>query len=192
MQKTKFILASASPRRFELLGELGIVPVVSPTDANEDIDEIISPEETVELLSRRKADAYTEELKDNEVLITADTVVALDNEILGKPRDRQDAIDMLISLSGKAHRVCTGVTVSTRYKTVTAHDTTHVTFRPMTREEIEAYVDTGDPMDKAGAYGIQGEAGKFVSKTDGSLNNVIGLPTELIQKLLINEFDIEF
>ena len=192
MQKTKFILASASPRRFELLGELGIVPVVSPTDANEDIDEIISPEDTVELLSRRKADAYTEELKDNEILITADTVVALDNEILGKPRDRQDAIDMLTSLSGRAHRVCTGVTVSTMYKTVTAHDTTYVTFRLMTREEIEAYVDTGDPMDKAGAYGIQGEAGKFVSKTDGSLNNVIGLPTELIQKLLTNEFDIEF
>lgn len=192
MKNTKFILASASPRRYELLGELGIVPIVCPTDADETITEKLSPEETVELLSKRKADAYTKELAEGEILITADTVVALGNEILGKPADREDAINMLSSLSDTEHIVCTGITLSSKDKSVTAHDTTTVSFREMSREETEAYVDTGDPMDKAGAYGIQGEAGKFVKSISGSLNNVIGLPTELIKIILSSEFDIKF
>ena len=192
MKNTKFILASASPRRFELLGELGITPVVCPTDADETIEEPIAPEETVELLSKRKAEAYTKELLENEILITADTVVALGNKILGKPADEADAIDMLTSLSDTEHIVCTGVTLVSKNKTVTTHDTTKVRFREMTEEEIKAYVDTGDPMDKAGSYGIQGEAGKFVEYISGSLNNVIGLPTELIENILKTEFDIKF
>lgn len=192
MQNTKFILASASPRRYELLGELGIIPAVAPTDADENVEENISPEDTVELLSRRKADAYPLPLNENEILISADTVVALENDILGKPRDRDDATAMLTSLSGRTHKVCTGVTLRNREKSITAHDSTSVTFRAMTEKEIADYVDSGDPMDKAGAYGIQGEAEKFVESTEGSLNNVIGLPTELIKNILINEFDIEF
>ncbi|MBR5515732.1 MAG: septum formation protein Maf [Clostridia bacterium] len=192
MKNTKFILASASPRRFELLGELGIIPSVCPTDADESITEPLSPAKTVELLSMRKAQAYKKVLSDNEILITADTVVALGNKILGKPKDKQDAIDMLSSLSDTNHTVCTGITLSSKNKTVTVHDMTTVCFRKMTTQEIVDYVETGDPLDKAGAYGIQGEAGKFVKEISGSLNNVIGLPTELVRKILSEEFNIKF
>ena len=192
MKNTKFILASASPRRFELLGELGIIPAVCPTDADETIKGSLTPTETVELLSKRKADAYNKPLEDNEILITADTVVALGNTILGKPVDYDDAVNMLTSLSDTKHIVCTGITLSSNKKTVTTHNVTTVSFREMTSEEIKAYVDTKDPMDKAGAYGIQGEAGKFVKEISGSLNNVIGLPTELIREILTKEFDIKF
>ncbi len=185
-----YILASASPRRRELLGELGITPTVCPTDADETIEEKVSPCRFVEILSKRKADAYKGELKDNDILIASDTVVALGDVILGKPVDRQDAFDMLKSLSGKAHSVFTGITVKSADKCITTHDETKVVFREMSDGEIWAYVDTGDPMDKAGSYGIQGEAGKFVSGIEGSLNNVIGLPTELLKEILTKEFDI--
>jgi len=185
-----YILASASPRRRELLGELGITPTVCPTDADETIEEKLSPNRFVEILSKRKADAYTKALAPNDILIASDTVVALGDKILGKPIDRQDAFDMLKSLSGKAHSVFTGITVKSIEKSVTTYDETKVHFREMTDTEIWEYVDSGDPMDKAGAYGIQGEAGKFVSAVDGSLNNVIGLPTELLKEILTKDFDI--
>ena len=186
----KYILASASPRRKELLGELDITPVVCPTDADETIEEKLTPDAFVEVLSKRKADAYTGELGEDDILIAADTVVALEDEILGKPTDPQNAFDMLRALSGNSHSVYTGITVKSKDKSITACDETKVIFREMTDEEIWTYVDSGDPMDKAGAYGIQGEAGKFVSAIDGSLNNVIGLPTELLKKILRNDFDI--
>lgn len=185
-----YILASASPRRKELLGELGIIPVVCPTDADETVEEKLAPDAFVKVLSKRKADAYTEKLGDDDILIAADTVVALGDEILGKPADRQNAFDMLRSLSGNSHSVYTGITLKSKNKTVTICDETKVIFRDMTDEEIWAYVNSGDPMDKAGAYGIQGEAGKFVSAVDGSLNNVIGLPTELLKEILTKDFDI--
>ena len=185
-----YILASASPRRRELLGELGIIPTVCPTDADETIEEKVSPCRFVEILSKRKADAYPKELDENDILIASDTVVALGDVILGKPKDRQDAFDMLKSLSGKVHSVFTGITVESREKTVTTHDETKVIFREMGDNEIWEYVDSGDPMDKAGSYGIQGEAGKFVSAIEGSLNNVIGLPTELLKKILTTEFNV--
>ena len=184
-----YILASASPRRKELLGELGITPTVCPTDADETIEEKLTPDKFVEALSKRKADAYTGELGEDDILIAADTVVALGDEILGKPTDPQNAFDMLKSLSGNAHSVYTGITVKSNKKSITACDETKVIFREMADTEIWKYVDSGDPMDKAGAYGIQGEAGKFVSAIDGSLNNVIGLPTELLKETLIKEFD---
>ncbi len=185
-----YILASASPRRKELLGELGIIPTVRPTDADETIEEKLTPDKFVEVLSRRKADAYTEELSGDDILIAADTVVALGDEILGKPTDAQNAFDMLRSLSGHTHSVYTGITVKSKIKSITAVDETKVVFREMTDDEIWEYIDSKDPMDKAGAYGIQGEAGKFVSSIDGSLNNVIGLPTELLKKILITEFNV--
>ena len=184
-----FILASASPRRRELLGELGITPTVCPTDADETIEEKVAPHRFVEILSKRKADAYKGELSADDILIASDTVVALGDVILGKPIDRKDAFDMLKSLSGKAHSVFTGITVKSADKCITTHDETKVYFREMTDGEIWAYVDTGDPMDKAGSYGIQGEAGKFVSGIEGSLNNVIGLPTELLKEILTKDFD---
>lgn len=186
-----YILASASPRRKELLGELGITPIVCPTDADETVEEKLAPDKFVEVLSKRKADAYITELDEKDILIAADTVVALGDEILGKPADPQNAFDMLKSLSGNSHSVFTGITVKSKDKSVTACDETKVIFRKMTDEEIWEYVDSGDPMDKAGAYGIQGEAGKFVSAVDGSMNNVIGLPTELLQDILTKEFDIQ-
>lgn len=185
-----YILASASPRRKELLGELGITPVVCPTDADETIEEKLTPDAFVKVLSKRKADAYTGELGEDDILIAADTVVALGDEILGKPTDPQNAFDMLKSLSGNSHNVYTGITVKNNKKTVTACGETKVIFREMTDTEIWEYVNSGDPMDKAGAYGIQGEAGRFVSAIDGSLNNVIGLPTELLKEIFIKEFDI--
>lgn len=185
-----YILASASPRRKELLGELGITPVVCPTDADETIEEKLTPDAFVKVLSKRKADAYSGELGDDDILIAADTVVALGDEILGKPIDPQNAFDMLKSLSGRSHSVYTGITVKTKTKSIIACAETRVIFREMTDKEIWEYVDSGDPMDKAGAYGIQGEAGKFVSAIDGSLNNVIGLPTELLKEIFIKEFDI--
>lgn len=185
-----FILASASPRRRELLGELGITPTVCPTDADERVEEKVSPSRFVEILSKRKADAYKKDLGAEDVLIASDTVVALGEVILGKPADRQDAFDMLKSLSGKVHSVFTGITVKSISKSVTTHDETKVCFKEMTDDEIWAYVDTGDCDDKAGAYGIQGEAGKFVSAIEGSLNNVIGLPTELLKEILIKDFNV--
>ncbi|MBR6513836.1 MAG: septum formation protein Maf [Clostridia bacterium] len=185
-----FILASASPRRRELLGELGITPRVCPTDADETIEEKVAPSRFVEILSKRKADAYTGDIGEDDILIASDTVVALGDIILGKPADRQDAFDMLKSLSGKAHSVFTGITVKSKEKSVTTHDETKVYFREMGDDEIWAYVDSGDPMDKAGSYGIQGEAGKFVSAIEGSLNNVIGLPTELLKEILTKDFNI--
>ncbi|MBQ3183229.1 MAG: septum formation protein Maf [Clostridia bacterium] len=185
-----YILASASPRRKELLGELGITPVVCPTDADETIEEKLTPDKFVEVLSKRKADAYTYELAEDDILVAADTVVALDDEILGKPTDPQNAFDMLKSLSGNSHSVYTGITVKSKDKSITACGETKVIFREMTDTEIWEYVNSGDPMDKAGAYGIQGEAGRFVSAIDGSLNNVIGLPTELLKEIFIKEFDI--
>lgn len=186
-----YILASASPRRKELLGELGITPAVCPTDADETIEEKLTPDKFVEVLSKRKADAYTGALTEDDILIAADTVVALGDEILGKPTDPQNAFDMLKSLSGRSHSVYTGITVKSKEKSITACGETKVIFREMTDTEIWEYVNSGDPMDKAGAYGIQGEAGKFVSAIDGSLNNVIGLPTELLQSILTKEFDIQ-
>ncbi len=185
-----YILASASPRRKELLGELGITPIVCPTDADETIEEKVSPCRFVEILSKRKADAYTGDIGEEDILIASDTVVALGDIILGKPTDRQDAFDMLKSLSGKAHSVFTGITVKSAGKAVTTHDETKVYFREMTDEEIWDYVNSGDCDDKAGSYGIQGEAGKFVSSIDGSLNNVIGLPTELLKEILTTEFNV--
>lgn len=185
-----YILASASPRRKELLGELGITPTVCPTDADETVEEKLTPDKFVKVLSKRKADAYLKELTEDDILIAADTVVALGDEILGKPTDPQNAFDMLRALSGNSHSVYTGITVKSKTKSITTVDETKVIFREMTDEEIWAYVNSGDPMDKAGAYGIQGEAGKFVSAIDGSLNNVIGLPTELLKEILIKEFNI--
>ena len=185
-----YILASASPRRKELLGELGITPTVCPTDADETVKEKLTPDKFVEVLSKRKADAYAGETGEDDIIIAADTVVALGDVILGKPADPQNAFDMLKSLSGRSHSVYTGVTVRSKDKSVTACGETKVIFREMTDDEIWEYVNSGDPMDKAGAYGIQGEAGKFVSAIDGSLNNVIGLPTELLKEIFIKEFDI--
>lgn len=183
----KIILASKSPRRRELLALLGYEFELAAARGKEIITKT-NPEEVVEELSRQKAmDVYqlymekNENIEDKEELLVigADTVVAIDGRILGKPKSRQEAFDMLKLLQGRTHEVYTGVTFAGNEQTVhvhSFHECTEVTFYPMEDAEIWAYVDTEDSMDKAGAYGIQSGAAKFVRAISGDYNNVVGLP----------------
>ena len=192
----KIILASASPRRLELLGQVGIVPEVEPSQVEEVITST-APEEVVMELSRQKAlDVAGKHAGEAAVVIGADTVVAVDGTILGKPRDRADAIRMIGMLQGRSHQVYTGVTVvfgdgtgeqePGADRAVTFYEKTEVHVYPMTQEEIAAYVDTGEPMDKAGGYGIQGLGGMLVEKIDGDYWNVVGLPAGRLKRELIS------
>lgn len=180
------LLASKSPRRRELLGMLDI-----PFETVEikDIDEIypsdLEKEEVPAFLSQLKARAYLSQLKKDDILITADTIVLLDGEIIGKPRDLDDAKKMLKKLSGKTHRVITGVSISTKTVTHTFSTVTEVEFALLSEEQINYYVDTYKPLDKAGAYGIQEWIGAVgVAGIKGSFYNVMGLPIhQLYQRL---------
>ncbi len=170
------ILASNSPRRRELLGQMGIkeFKIIAP-DVDESVEDGLSPAEIVEQLSLRKARAV-QALGADGLIIAADTVVALDGKVLGKPRDGADAFAMLSSLSGREHHVYTGVTVLQRGRAVTEHEETAVVFRALEPDEIRGYIATGEPMDKAGAYGIQGLGALLVSGIRGDYCNVVGLP----------------
>lgn len=159
----KLILASGSPRRSEILKNAGYEFVVKPSSADESLPDGILPEDAVKLLSERKADAAKIECSD--VVLSADTVVALGNRILGKPSDKAEAFSMLRSLSGKTHSVYTGVTIKSAEKKRVFAVKTDVLFYPLTDDEINAYIATGEPFDKAGAYGIQGRAAVFVEKS---------------------------
>lgn len=196
----QIILASASPRRKELLEQIGLEFEVCPAKGDEVITSTI-PEEVVQELSRQKAEEVAamvssykekhEELMTPQELIVigADTVVAMDGNILGKPLDEEDAVRMLSMLSGKTHSVYTGVTIvvvdeNNRAGELSFFEKTDVTMCPMTQEEIEWYVATKEPMDKAGAYGIQGKCAIFVKEIKGDYNNVVGLPvSHLYQEL---------
>ncbi len=182
------ILASASPRRHELLTAAGLVHTVLTSEADETLPAGIAPADAVEMLSARKAAAVLPLAPKDALVIAADTVVALDGEILGKPKDEADAIRMLTALSDREHHVYTGVTVTDGEKTVTAHACTAVRMRAIQPAEIAAYVRTGEPMDKAGAYGIQGRAALFVSGIKGDYANVVGLPLSLTGDILLREF----
>lgn len=185
----KIILASASPRRQELLSQVGLTFTVMPSDCEERVTSDV-PEEVVKELSLQKAQDVARKVAaagqpDGSaplLVIGADTVVSCDGRILGKPKSREDAVAMLTLLQGRAHRVYTGVTLlyqeqpGAEWETETFAVCTQVVFYPMTRAEIERYVDTGEPMDKAGAYGIQGKCAAFIEKIDGDYNNVVGLP----------------
>ncbi|MEE1442277.1 MAG: Maf family protein [Blautia sp.] len=181
------ILASASPRRRELLDMVGIPFSVCPSQGEEQIRGS-SPKEVVEELSEQKAREVFLKTSGEVLVIGADTVVAAEGNILGKPKNRKEAIQMLKKLQGASHEVYTGVTMLSRNENgeqqKTFHVMTAVEFYPMSEEEIESYVDTGEPMDKAGAYGIQGKAGIFVKEIRGDYNNVVGLPVaRLYQEL---------
>lgn len=174
----EIILASGSPRRKELLGNMGLrnFRIVKP-DFEEEGVQAPSPGALVETLSAGKAAATAEALNNEDALIiAADTVVALGDTVLGKPADRAHAIAMLTALSGKRHQVYTGVTVRRGEQAVTQHEVTSVTFRTLSPQEIENYVATGEPMDKAGAYGIQGFGSLLVQGIEGDYFNVMGLP----------------
>ncbi|MBO7196223.1 MAG: septum formation protein Maf [Clostridia bacterium] len=182
----KYILASKSPRRKELLGELIDNFEIITKEVDESLPGNIHPREGVEILAVRKGEAVASELENNCMVISSDTLVELGGVPLGKPADRADAISMLRMLSGKAHNVHTGVAVHFGGKCYSGVATTAVYFRDMTDAEIEEYVDSGDPMDKAGSYGIQSGGGKFVEKIEGDYDTVVGLSVALTKRL-INE-----
>ncbi|MEF2953364.1 MAG: Maf family protein [Blautia sp.] len=181
------ILASASPRRWELLERAGIPFTVCPGQGEEQIT-VSDPAEVVEELSEQKAREVFLKTEGDILVIGADTVVAVNGKILGKPKDQEEARQMLRSIQGGSHEVYTGVTLLDREegqeRQRTFHVMTKVVFYPMSEEEIQRYVDTKEPMDKAGAYGIQGKAGIFVREIHGDYNNVVGLPVaRLYQEL---------
>lgn len=176
MNNYNLILASGSPRRKELLERIGLTFTVHPAAVDEALIPGLTAQEQVERLSRMKAQAVGENQPENAVILSADTVVVRDGSILGKPTDFADAEQMLLSLSGRGHLVLTGVTVWTKSRVQTHCEKTEVHFRPLSQTEIRAYIATGEPMDKAGAYGIQGYASLFVDKLVGDYYNVVGLP----------------
>lgn len=189
----KWILASASPRRAELLRQIGLSFTVCPADADETIDASLSPAETVRTLSRRKAEAIREKGGDTTCpILAADTLVEADGRLLGKPKNEADAFSILSSLSGKTHRVYTGMTVIFRGKTASRVCQTDVTFRTLSEADIRAYIATGEPLDKAGAYGIQGIGALLVKEIHGDYNNVVGLPIALLCEMMNDEYGVSF
>ena len=173
----KIILASQSPRRKELLERMGIrdFETISP-NVDESAFHGLPPEELVRRLSAEKAAAVAGRAGEDAIVIAADTVVALEGAVLGKPADELDAFKMLSALSGVRHQVYTGVTVCRGGEKQTAHEVTDVTFRELSEREIEDYIATGEPMDKAGAYGIQGYGALLIQGISGDYYNVMGLP----------------
>ena len=175
------VLASQSPRRRELMQLLNIGFSVRVADVEETLLANATPAQQARHLSAIKAKAVA---KPGEIVIGADTIVVLGDRILGKPKDRQEAVQMLRLLSGNTHQVMTGVTVISDKKEVSCTEVTEVTFRQLTEEEILHYVNTLEPMDKAGAYGIQGGAAKFVEGIRGDYFNVVGLPVCKLSQIL--------
>lgn len=185
MMDKKIILASGSPRRRELLNQIGMEFEVRKSNAEETAT-ADSPSELVRELSDLKASDVFESLSEREkrdsLVIGADTVVSLDGTVMGKPGDREDAVRMLTSLQGRIHQVYTGVTLIFQKKQgnapgkISFFEKTDVSMYPMSEEEIIAYVATGDPLDKAGAYGIQGKCAAYIEGISGDYNNVVGLP----------------
>jgi septum formation protein len=183
-QKPILVLASASPRRQELLRQAGISFAVHPAHLDEDQHAGEPPLEYAHRLSREKALAVAEHYPQRYVL-GADTIVVLDGEVLGKPRDVEDAERMLRILSGRGHKVSTAVTVVTPDgETETRSTTTEVYFRALTPDEIREYAVGGEPMDKAGAYAIQGGAARWTDRIVGDYSNVVGLPLPLVTEML--------
>ena len=188
----QIVLASASPRRQELLKNIGITEFdIRIPQADESYPQGLTAQEVVACISRKKAEAAAQLCSENEIVITADTMVFLDHQRLGKPVDEADALRMLTDLQGRHHTVCTGVTVRQGERSITEVETTEVYFRPATEAELRAYIATGEPMDKAGAYGIQGMGALLVEKIHGDYFNVMGLPLLRLSRML-GQFDVTF
>lgn len=177
------ILASASPRRKELLSFITTDFIVRISDADESTVKELSPEETAKTLAAIKGDAVSELYPDNTV-ISADTIVVLKDKILGKPHSREEAFSMLSSLSGQTHTVFTGVQIISNGKKTVFAEATSVTFYPLTETEINAYIDTNEPFDKAGAYGIQGKGSLLIKEISGDYYNVMGLPVAKLARIM--------
>ena len=188
----RFILASQSPRRRELLSQIGVKDfTILVPEADESYNPTLTPQEIVCAICRKKIEAAVELAKDDDaIIIAADTMVFLDGLRLGKPRNEEDAANMLRSLSGRTHIVCTGVSVARGKQIVTESETTAVRFRDLSDAEIAAYIKSGDPMDKAGSYGIQGKPALFVSGIEGDYFNVMGLPLHRLGQML-KKFDVD-
>ena len=178
------ILASASPRRLALLQQIGIEAKVCPADFDEVSGSAVQAEDVVLANAIGKCKAVVKIKGDSLPVIAADTVVVAEGVILGKPQNEEDAVEMLKQLSGKTHKVMTGIAVSYAGEMLAEVCETEVVFRELTDEEIKKYVATGEPLDKAGAYGIQGMGAVLVEKIDGCYNNVVGLPLTRTQLIL--------
>lgn len=188
-----WILASGSPRRRELLEMLGVPDLtIRPAKGPERATPGAGPEQTVRELSLHKAQEVAQTCAPEDIIIAADTIVYLDGAILGKPRDHDDAVRMLTALSGREHIVYTGVAVLRGGELRQAAERTAVRFRPLTSGEIERYIATGEPMDKAGAYGVQSLGALFVERIDGDFYNVMGLPVEKLGQCLTKHFGVRF
>ena len=181
----RVILGSQSPRRRDILHSRGAKFEVFTADTDERC-EITNPRDFVREVSKRKSQAIQKLCCENDLIITADTVVAADGEILGKPRDKADCRRMITLLQGRTHEVITGVTICYGDRTVFDCEVTKVTFREMTESEIESYISTDEPYDKAGGYAVQGLAGEYITLVDGNYNNVVGLPDDLVEKMCID------
>lgn len=182
LKDRRIILGSASPRRRQLLEEMDLEFSVDNSFSGEESypHELIA-EEVPEYLAKQKSHNFTKELSKNDILLTADTVVILDSQILGKPKDERDAFAMLSALSGKIHKVVTGVCLRDRERSMTFSDCSYVEFYQLTASDINYYIKTYSPLDKAGAYGIQEWIGAVaIKKIEGSYYNIMGLPTELL------------
>ena len=182
----KIILASGSPRRREILKNAGLDFEVHPSGYEEVLNDDVFTPEKIENLAYNKASYVAEEIKENAVIIGADTVVVLNNKILTKPHDKKDAYIMLKSLSGVEHTVVTGICVIDKYNNTKKIDsvTTKVEFKKLTDEQINYYIDNFKPFDKAGSYGIQELPKGYVEKVDGSFENVIGICSEKVKEML--------
>ncbi|MEQ3106143.1 Maf-like protein [Bacteroides salyersiae] len=187
LKKFNIVLASNSPRRKELMSGLGVDYVVKTLpDVDESYPDTLQGEEIPAYISREKAEAYQSMIEPDELLITADTIVWMNGEVLGKPKDREDAIRILRKLSGASHQVITGVCLTTKGWQNSFTVTTDVTFAVLSEEEIVYYVDKYSPMDKAGAYGVQEWIGFIgVESISGSYYNVMGLPVQKLYRELI-------
>ncbi len=183
----RLVLASASPRRREILSHVGLDFDVVVTDADEKNNLPEDVGELVRELAKRKAAACTA----NGIIIACDTVVCLDGKVLTKPEDADDAARMLRALSANTHQVYSGLCVTDGEKVITSHTVTEVKMRKLTEDEIAAYIATGEPLDKAGAYGIQDLGGIFVERIDGDYYNVVGLPLESLCRILKDSFDYD-
>lgn len=177
----KIILASKSPRRREILEVMGVDFEINVADADERVEETLTPVEAVCEISKRKAAAVLERHKGEEsIIVSADTVVVIDGKVIGKPKDEEDAFNIIKSLSGRTHEVYTGFTVCGKGKTKTDFEVTKVHFKELCDDDIRRYIATGESMDKAGAYGIQQKGNLFVEYIHGDYYNVVGFPISKI------------
>ena len=184
LKNKRLILASKSPRRRELLGKILPDFEIITREVDERLPKDISPAEGVRLLAERKGEAILTEETQDAIILSSDTLVELDGKPLGKPADKEDAVKMLKELSGRTHYVRTGIAVRYKGRVFSETASSAVIFKSLSDEEIIAYVKSGEPMDKAGAYGIQGEGGKFVCKYEGDFDTIVGLSLRVTEKLI--------